>query len=525
MVSEGDSLNTNIKAVNDSVFVQGEENTFEVEFEIDNWDALIDKYSSESHLIKALVFNNDDELIYVDNEIAPYSNGTIIWDGTYEDEDGETRTIDKEGAPYEFVVMAFCGDDPEVLKDEFSCGFWGIRSCTMKEFLYNEEETRQKLRDETGDSVLVVFSHDGFTLEYQERNATERMLSDIKDANINGDENLDITEYYEKVSSDPAYETTVDINDNQVDLMVIHTLMWEGDRTLYPLSENVSGYDTDGTYKKGIKFEGDGINNNDNSNTLLELRTKTSEKMDKLEEYLFLKTFDTETIDTESQDVIDEMEEDTQLDTIATCNLCIRQALRRIANDEVLYPIHMNNYSGKISAIGKANDIYCDFLRWYHSEEYNIIKSSYVDPLLEDNLDIAREWDEDRYANSTAEDFRSELEITEFKKVEETVTVEHNNTQYSIPNYNKLQRLADNGALIIGVRKNENKNGHYSSGHIVMLLPFDESEGNENGRGSMDTNSDITIDYPYAMECGGNYKDQDWLDTESFLNMKWYIYK
>jgi hypothetical protein len=240
---------------------------------------------------------------------------------------------------------------------------------------------------------------------------------------------------------------------------------------------------------------------------------------------LFLKTFDTETIDTESQDVIDEMEEDTQLDTIATCNLCIRQALRRIANDEVLYPIHMNNYSGKISAIGKANDIYCDFLRWYHSEEYNIIKSSYVDPLLEDNLDIAREWDEDRYANSTAEDFRSELEITEFKKVEETVTVEHNNTQYSIPNYNKLQRLADNGALIIGVRKNENKNGHYSSGHIVMLLPFDESEGNENGRGSMDTNSDITIDYPYAMECGGNYKDQDWLDTESFLNMKWYIYK
>jgi hypothetical protein len=327
--------------------------------------------------------------------------------------------------------------------------------------------------------------------------------------------------------------------------MVIHTLMWEGDRTLYPLSENVSEYDTDGTYKKGIKFEGDGINNNDNSNTLLELRTKTSEKMDKLEEYLFLKTFDTETMDTETQDIIDVVEQDSVLDPIAACNICVRRALRRIANDEVLYPIHMNNSSGKISVLGKANDIYNDFLRWYYPTQYE--NSSFVDDLLQDNIDWkkqqclnntnkinnaqerqnARNDCNEEYDNKSIEDYRSDLEITEFEKVEETVTVEDDGNQYSIPNYNKLQEQANKGAFIIGIRKRETKSdGHYSSGHIVMLLPFDESEGNEEGRGSMITvNSNITIYYPYSMECGGNYKDQDWLGTKSFLNMKWYIYK
>jgi hypothetical protein len=205
----------------------------------------------------------------------------------------------------------------------------------------------------------------------------------------------------------------------------------------------------------------------------------------------------------------------------------------------------MNNSSGKISVLGKANDIYNDFLRWYYPTQYE--NSSFVDDLLQDNIDWkkqqclnntnkinnaqerqnARNDCNEEYDNKSIEDYRSDLEITEFEKVEETVTVEDDGNQYSIPNYNKLQEQANKGAFIIGIRKRETKSdGHYSSGHIVMLLPFDESEGNEEGRGSMITvNSNITIYYPYSMECGGNYKDQDWLGTKSFLNMKWYIYK
>jgi len=461
---------------------------------------------------------------------SPSGNGTVTWDGTYEDENGETQTIDKEGAPYEFVVMAFCGEDPEILKDELNCGLLGIQNCTMKEFLYNEDETRQKLRDETGDSVLVVFSHDGFTIEYKERTATERMLYDIKDANLNGTEQIDISEYYN--SSKPTYKETVILDETQIDLMVIHTYLWEGDRLLHPLSENVSENNTDGTYKKGIKFEGDG------SKTLLKLRTKTSEKMEILEEYLFLKTFDTETMDTESQDIIDDVEADSILDPIAACNICVRKALRRIANDEVLYPIHLNDYSGKISVLGKANDIYNDFLRWYYPAQYN--NSSFVDDLLQDNIDWMKDEcldDADtqekisecneKYDNKSIEDYRSELEISEFEKVEANLTVEDGGRQYNIPNYNKLQKLANKGAFIIGVRKNEevNSEDHYSSGHIVMLLPFDEDSEDDEGRGTTRANSGIDIEYPYAMECGDDYKRQGWLGDESFLKMKWYIYK
>jgi len=105
--------------------------------------------------------------------------------------------------------------------------------------------------------------------------------------------------------------------------------------------------------------------------------------------------------------------------------------------------------------------------------------------------------------------------------------VEHGGRQYNIPNYNILQRLANKGAFIIGIRKRESKkpNGHYSSGHIVMLMPFDEDSEDDEGRGTIRANSGIDIEYPYAMECGDDYKRQGWLGDESFLKMKWYIYK
>lgn len=111
------------------------------------------------------------------------------------------------------------------------------------------------------------------------------MLHDIRQTYLNNNENLNITEHYEKVSSNTTYEQTVELNEEEVDLMVIHKYSWKGDRIIYPLQKDVSSAPTDGTYKKGIKFEGK--NNSNETGTLLKLRTKNSEKMEVLKNYLY----------------------------------------------------------------------------------------------------------------------------------------------------------------------------------------------------------------------------------------------
>ena len=277
-----------------------------------------------------------------------------------------------------------------------------------------------------------------------------------------------------------------------------------------------------------LRFEGIGTGGHD----VLHIDVD-SDNVDVLKNYLYgriYQTFELDSISQEVEEVIDDIESDSLLDALATCNLCVRRAFRRITLTDVLYPIHLNNYNGKITALGKANDIYCDFLRWYHNDSYLSIQQTYVDPLIEDNIQIAQEFDSAGYANILVEDFRSDLEITEFESIEKDLTVEHGGDQYSIPDYNSLQDLADQGSLIIGVRKNESQgsDGHYSSGHVVVLLPYNEEDNQDlnTTRNSMQTiYSGITIDYPFAMECGGDQKRQGWIGTESFLNMKWYIYK
>ncbi|MFW6020198.1 MAG: hypothetical protein ACOCPM_06415 [Bacteroidales bacterium] len=474
----------------------------------------------------AMVYDKDDELIYQAEDTTLTNEGTFTWDGRYENENGETVTIDHNGSPYRFVVTAFCGKDLIAIAEELDldCTFLSAGGCFLKKLIQNKETAMDLMRENFTDSVLVVESHDEIEIACEERSLSEQLLRDIKQANVEGDEHLDINRYYES-SPDPA-NTAVEINETSIDLMVAHKFSWSGDRILYPQEGNTTEEQADAIYEHGLKFQGTN-GEDDSGGELLTLRTKDRDDMERLKEYLFLKTYDTGTIDTKSQAIIDEIEEHERLDTIATCNMCIRQALERIAGDNLLYPVHLEENAGKISAIGKANDIYCDFLRWYYPGDYAGIKDSYVDELLSDNIDIARGWNEDEYANSTIEDFRSDIEITEFEKVEANLTVENGGRQYNIPNYNKLQKLANNGAFIIGIRKRETKksNGHYRSGHIVMLLPFDEDSEDDEGRGTTRANSGIDIEYPYAMECGDDYKRQGWLGDESFLKMKWYIYK
>jgi hypothetical protein len=51
LLGKNESLPTTLTTVSESVFVQGEENTFEIQFEIDNFEDLMDKYPSEIHVI------------------------------------------------------------------------------------------------------------------------------------------------------------------------------------------------------------------------------------------------------------------------------------------------------------------------------------------------------------------------------------------------------------------------------------------------------------------------------------------
>jgi len=347
------------------------------------------------------------------------------------------------------------------------------------------------------------------------------ILDEIKVGYENGEDEVSFN-----YGTENLYNSSVDIGGDEPIKMQINLDHYQQETRINPANGEPYAeeyiYQQSGNYT-ALCFEGIGSSGTHVVEIIVE-----EDKYGLLTNYLYpYQTFETDSISQEVEEVIDEIESDSILDVLATCNLCVRRAFRRIALTDVLYPIHLNDYNGKISAIGKANDIYCDFIRWFHNDSYLSIKQNYVDPLIEDNIQIAQEFDSAGYANTTIEDFRSDIEITEFESIEKNLIVEHEDTQYNIPDYNSLQDLADQGALIMGVRKKDSQNseGHYSSGHVVVLLPFDESSDDEEGRGNMSTISDITIYYPYSMECGGDYKSEGWLGTESFLNMKWYIYK
>jgi hypothetical protein len=348
----------------------------------------------------------------------------------------------------------------------------------MKEFLYNEEETRQKLRDETGDSVLVVFSHDGFKIEYKERNKAERLLHDIKQANFNGNENLDITEYYEQVSSDPAYETVIEINEEEMDLMVEHKAYTGGDHVISPLEEDAIGPtinpNTD-EYNHHIKFKGliDGANED-----MLYLRVKTNEKMDKLEDYLFIPSF--EITESMVSSVIDSISNHEDLADNPACNACVRDAFYMITGSTIFYPSEGwqecvtcgGDYmdGGEIDSLGKANDIYNELTE----------------------------------GDGTLRPYFEEIE-------------DMNGEDY--PNFVNMQESVNNGQIIIGVYYNPN-----GDGHVVIMTPerfYVEQDGDKEfiniGEGEL-------VLRPISLECGSPDKrikpsQQSYLDE-----FKWYKY-
>src|SRR6056297_4334353 len=184
MVSEDDSLNTTITETKGSTYVQGDEFNLEVSFKIEGWNELTEKYPEEKHLIRAMVFNKDNELIYQDDDIPLADEGTVTWNGKYTNEDGEDIEIDAANAPYRFVVTAFCGKDPQEIEEELDCAILGPRACYLKKLLEGKETAVELMQSLYSDSVLVVESHDVIEIAYEERNLAERLLTQIKKANI-----------------------------------------------------------------------------------------------------------------------------------------------------------------------------------------------------------------------------------------------------------------------------------------------------------------------------------------------------
>ena len=235
----------------------------------------------------------------------------------------------------------------------------------------------------------------------------------------------------------------------------------------------------------------------------------------------------------------------------AACNICIREAINRIANNDVLFSINQ----GKISRIGKANDIYNDFQRWFKNSDYLASKTTFVNPLLQDNLDWEKEYclsdtnriknlnipeEEKRaqieakiescnntYDNRTIEDYRSNIEITEFELISGDITATVGNQECQIPDFNYLQHQANNGVLIIGIRKRETlkSNGHYRSGHIVMIVPISDVEAVDESRPVCQSVDREKIFYPMTLECGSDIKVKKWIGDDSIQNMVWYRYK
>ena len=78
-----------------------------------------------------------------------------------------------------------------------------------------------------------------------------------------------------------------------------------------------------------------------------------------------------------------------------------------------------------------------------------------------------------------------------------------------------------------GVRRNTEteSNGNYKSGHIVIISPYVEGSGNEEGRDDYKTTTGVTIYFPRTVECGGNIKKLGWLSDDFAKDMEWYRYK
>ncbi|MFW6224848.1 MAG: hypothetical protein ACOC4B_01115 [Bacteroidota bacterium] len=181
--------------------------------------------------------------------------------------------------------------------------------------------------------------------------------------------------------------------------------------------------------------------------------------------------------------------------------------------------------------------------KWLSTNIYNGL-SSYESSLNEDDF---QEWVEYCNGNQTCINNRQsaptdtlvndELSITEFESISKDITITMEGQDFDVPNFNALQTQANNGVLIVGVRRNTetNNDGTYKSGHIVLISPYqeedDEDENNDNDNDNDETRSSygslsgIEILFPRTVECGGDVKKLGWLSDKFAKDMEWYRYK
>jgi len=323
------------------------------------------------------------------------------------------------------------------------------------------------------DSVLVVESHDVIEIAYEERNLAERLLTQIKKANIDHTTKIDITGFYEK-APDPSYKMTANINDKNVPLFIIHQLS-DKDHKIYPLKENASGpYELDdGTYNHKLEFDGD-------DNIFLELRTKNEEDMEGLVEYLFGP--DLELIQEKADSALDIGE--AWNPNSEACNNVVRAYIYCLKQDPVLFPVEMEPghrfgsglegpdgptiLKGEISWDGTANKIYKNLEDGDLSEYFSEITKS---------------------STQTWSDF-----------------------------FNDIQDKTNSGEIIIGVKKESS-----TAGHVVVFMPESLYSGS-NDKVIIGTERGVTK--PIALEGGGDIKEiKPFIGTSSEITRSTNPYK
>ena len=85
------------------------------------------------------------------------------------------------------------------------------------------------------------------------------------------------------------------------------------------------------------------------------------------------------------------------------------------------------------------------------------------------------------------------------------------------PDFDELQKEANKGVAIVGVKKVEG-----SAGHIVLIMPKSLNEGSDPTSFSIGAK---TVKYPVCLECGtGEKKIEPFRDISDISDYKWYKY-
>jgi hypothetical protein len=159
MVSEEDSLNTTITNVENAKLAPKDGRHLNVEFEVENYEELEEKYPDETQFIMALVYDKDNNCVFTKMVETDGNSGTFTWNGIYETEQGKQDTINSENAPYKLFIKGYCGNDPSSVED-LSCDYLGDNACLIKNLILHTQSTLETLKSAFGDSVLFVSDED-----------------------------------------------------------------------------------------------------------------------------------------------------------------------------------------------------------------------------------------------------------------------------------------------------------------------------------------------------------------------------